>query len=430
MNSPTDVWNKILQILSRSLSETSIETWFGDCRVLDLTENRLVLKSDSSFSRDQIMTRYSELVTDALKELFGTEFSLSILIDGETLEPAPTTDSFRRDDLTFDKFIIGPSNRMAFAAAKNVSENPAVNYNPLLIYGDSGLGKTHLIYSIAHGIRERFPQHRIVYIKGDDFTNELVNAIQTGRNSEFREKYRQADLLLVDDIQFIAGKIQTQEEFFHTFNTLYESGKQIVLTSDRPPKAMLRLEDRLRSRFEGGLLVDIQPPDYETRVAIIRTKTQRMGFQLPDEAIVYIADSIKANIRQIEGILKKIQAYITLQGEGVITLDLIRRITKEVIDAENNFAPDYIMEKIADYFNISKDDIMGNSRMKNVANARQITLYLTRKLTGLSLEDIGKYFKRDHSTVLYSIRKIEDSLPDNKEMADIIRDITANISNK
>lgn len=432
MNSYAEVWAKVCKMLEQTLPSISVETWFGECTIMDLTADRLILHARSDLTRETILNRYSDLLKSTLRELYGTDFQLTILIDGEMMDqPKPAEkDPFSGDVFTFDKFIVGPSNRLAFAAAKSVSESPASNYNPLLIYGDSGLGKTHLIYSIAYSIRHLFPNYRIVYIKGDDFTNELVNAIQTGRNSEFREKYRQADLLLVDDIQFIAGKVQTQEEFFHTFNTLYESGKQIVLTSDRPPREMLRLEDRLRSRFEGGLLVDIQPPDYETRVAIINTKAKRMGFTLPIETVEYIADNIKANIRQIEGILKKIQAYIALQGAGVISMELIRRITKEVIDSEKAYTPDYIIAKIADYYNITPEEIMGKSKIKNVSNARHIAIYLIRSLTGLTLEDIGKVFGRDHSTVLHSIRKVEESLPSDPETADIVRDITANISNK
>ena len=432
MNSYAEVWEKVCTLLEQSLSSISVDTWFRNCTVMDLTADRLILHAESPFTRDTIRERYTDLLKSTLHEIYGLDFEVTVLAEGDLIDPPkqPEKDPFAGDVFTFEKFIVGPSNRLAFAAAQGVADNPAVVYNPLLIYGDSGLGKTHLMYSIAHSIRNHFPDHRIVYIKGEDFTNELVEAIKTGRNSEFREKYRQADLLLVDDIQFISGKERTQEEFFHTFNTLYESGKQIVLTSDRPPKDMLRLEDRLRSRFEGGLLVDVQPPDYETRVAIIRTKAQRMGFSLTVETVAYIADNIKANIRQIEGILKKIQAYIQLQGEGIIGMDLIRRITKEVIDSEKAFTPEYIISKIADYFNITSEDILGKSKIKTVANARQIAIYLIRSLTGLTLDNIGKVFGRDHSTILHSIRKVEDALPNDPETADIIRDITANISNK
>ena len=435
MNSNADLWNEILKLLARDLSDTAVSTWFGDCRVLEVQDNLLLLHCPSEYSREIILTRYADLLKKVLKEIFAADFEISILTTEEMeqyLEKhrSPASDPFGSEEFTFEKFIVGNSNKMAFAAAKAVAENLANKYNPLLLYGDSGLGKTHLLYSIAHAIRHNRPKSRIVYIKGDDFTNELIGAIQTGRNSEFREKYRRADLLLVDDIQFIAGKVQTQEEFFHTFNTLYESGRQIVLTSDRPPKEMLRLEDRLRSRFEGGLMVDISPPDYETRVAIVKTKAARLGIPLAEDAGNYIAENIKANIRQIEGILKKIQAYIDLQGAGAVNMELVQRITKEIIDSEKAYAPEYIIAKVADFYDITPDEVIGKGKTKNVANARQMSIFLTRKLTGLTLEQIGEVMNRDHSTVLHSIRKVEESLQNDPKLVDTVHDITANITNK
>ena len=435
MNSNADLWNEILKLLARDLSDTAVSTWFGDCRVLEVQDNLLLLHCPSEYSREIILTRYADLLKKVLKEIFAADFEISILTTEEMeqyLEKhrSPASDPFGSEEFTFEKFIVGNSNKMAFAAAKAVAENLANKYNPLLIYGDSGLGKTHLLYSIAHAIRHNRPKSRIVYIKGDDFTNELIGAIQTGRNSEFREKYRRADLLLVDDIQFIAGKVQTQEEFFHTFNTLYESGRQIVLTSDRPPKDMLRLEDRLRSRFEGGLMVDISPPDYETRVAIVKTKAARLGIPLAEDAGNYIAENIKANIRQIEGILKKIQAYIDLQGAGAVNMELVQRITKEIIDSEKAYAPEYIIAKVADFYDITPEEVIGKGKTKNVANARQMSIFLTRKLTGLTLEQIGEVMNRDHSTVLHSIRKVEESLQNDPKLVDTVHDITANITNK
>ncbi len=435
MNSNADLWNEILKLLARDLSDTAVSTWFGDCRVLEVQDNLLLLHCPSEYSREIILTRYADLLKKVLKEIFAADFEISILTTEEMeqyLEKhrSPASDPFGSEEFTFEKFIVGNSNKMAFAAAKAVAENLANKYNPLLIYGDSGLGKTHLLYSIAHAIRHNRPKSRIVYIKGDDFTNELIGAIQTGRNSEFREKYRRADLLLVDDIQFIAGKVQTQEEFFHTFNTLYESGRQIVLTSDRPPKEMLRLEDRLRSRFEGGLMVDISPPDYETRVAIVKTKAARLGIPLAEDAGNYIAENIKANIRQIEGILKKIQAYIDLQGAGAVNMELVQRITKEIIDSEKAYAPEYIIAKVADFYDITPEEVIGKGKTKNVANARQMSIFLIRKLTGLTLEQIGEVMNRDHSTVLHSIRKVEESLQNDPKLVDTVHDITANITNK
>ena len=435
VNSHADLWNEIKKLMERDISDTAVETWFGSCSILEVQENLLLLHCPSEYSREVISTRYADLLKKVLKELFNADFEISLLTTEEmerylARQKKPEADPFGGSEFTFEKFIVGNTNRMAFAAAKAVAEGATREYNPLLLYGDSGLGKTHLLYSIAHVLRNKGPEFRIVYIKGDDFTNELVEAIQTGRNREFREKYRQADLLLVDDIQFIAGKVQTQEEFFHTFNTLYEAGKQIVLTSDRPPKEMLRLEDRLKSRFEGGVMMDIQPPDYETRVAIVKTKASRLGIPLPEEAAVYIAENIKANIRQIEGILKRIRAHINLQGIEAMSMDLVKNITKEIIDSEKAYAPDYIINKIADYYNVTPEEIIGKGKTRNVANARQMSIFLIRKLTGLTLEQIGDVIGRDHSTVLHSIRKVEENIASDPKLADTVRDVTANITNK
>ena len=435
MNSASDVWQAVLKLLEQHLSPTAISTWFSDCQVVELLDNRLILHTPSEFSQNIIMTRYLDLVKDALKEIFAADFDVQVIGDEELArrinrQPPLRQEFLGGDQFTFDKFVVGPTNRIAYAAALAVSQNPATKYNPLFIYGDSGLGKTHLLYSIANALRISRPDFRIVYIKGDDFTNELINAIQTGSNSEFREKFRMADLLLVDDIQFIAGKIQTQEEFFHTFNALYESGRQIVLTSDRAPKDMLRLEDRLKSRFEGGLMVDVQPPDYETRVAILKNKAARMGIPLAEEACIYIAENIKSNIRQIEGILKKIQAYLELERAENLDMDLVENITKEVIRSERSYTPEYIVEKTASFYDLSPEDILGKGKTKNIAAARQMATYLMRKLTTLTLEEIGGVLNRDHSTILHSIRKIEDSVNTDAALSDTVRDITANIMNK
>ena len=435
MNSASDVWQAVLKLLEQHLSPTAISTWFSDCQVVELLDNRLILHTPSEFSQNIIMTRYLDLVKDALKEIFAADFDVQVIGDEELArrinrQPPLRQEFLGGDQFTFDKFVVGPTNRIAYAAALAVSQNPATKYNPLFIYGDSGLGKTHLLYSIANALRISRPDFRIVYIKGDDFTNELINAIQTGSNSEFREKFRMADLLLVDDIQFIAGKIQTQEEFFHTFNALYESGRQIVLTSDRAPKDMLRLEDRLKSRFEGGLMVDVQPPDYETRVAILKNKAARMGIPLAEEACIYIAENIKSNIRQIEGILKKIQAYLELERAKNLDMDLVENITKEVIRSERSYTPEYIVEKTASFYDLSPEDILGKGKTKNIAAARQMATYLMRKLTTLTLEEIGGVLNRDQSTLLHSIRKIEESVNTDASLSDTVRDIIANIMNK
>ena len=313
-----------------------------------------------------------------------------------------------------------------------MANNPAETYNPLFIYGPSGLGKTHLLYAIASVIHEKHPDYNIVYIKGDQFTNELIAALQEGRNAEFRSKYRGADLFLVDDIQFIAGKTSTQEEFFHTFNNLYESHRQIVLTADRPPNEMLRLEDRLKTRFEWGLIADIQPPDYETRMAIIKEKAMSYGMELPDDVCSYIAENITTNIRQIEGTVKKILAYKELSNM-VMDVPHVSRAIKDMYKgkAETLPTPSLIIGEVCRFYSIEEETLRGTLKNKSTAEARQVAMYLIRKMTNLSLPDIGREFGRDHSTVIHALNKVEKLLQDSTSgIQDNIRDITANVNSK
>ena len=307
----------------------------------------------------------------------------------------------------------------------------AGSFNPLFIYGDSGLGKTHLLHAIARQTRRLRPESSIVLVKGVDFTNELIEAIRGGTTSEFRDKYQKESLLLVDDIQFIAGKQQTQEEFFHTFNALYESGKQIVLTSDRPPKEMTQLEDRLRTRFEWGLMVDVEPPDYETRLAIIRNKAALLGINLPDRISSMIAENITANVRQIEGVLNKILAYSDLMG--VMDEEAIMKALEDVVKNSNEYipTPESIIEYISKYFGIEPDVLQGQSRSRDITNARQIAMYLIRRMTNLSLKDIGKALgNRDHSTVMHSLEKVEAQMRSDPAFAETVKEITTNINAK
>ncbi len=436
MNNAMEVWEAVLKLLEEKLSVTAIRTWFTDTEIVELKNNMLVLHCPNPYRRNILLNMYAEPIKDALHEIFGSgDFEIMVLTDNEYSDYAgevkTEVDPLDDSRFTFDRFVVGASNRIAFAAATAVASKPATTYNPLFIYGGPGLGKTHLLYAIGHEIRRARPSAHIVYIKGDDFTNELVEAIQSRRNLEFRDKYRYADLLLVDDIQFIAGKIQTQEEFFHTFNTLYEAGRQIVLTSDRAPKEMLRLEERLRSRFEWGLLVDIQPPDYETRLAIVKKKAQRMGVPLEDEIAEYIAENVTENIRQLEGTVKKILAYRELIPGAKVDLELVNRIVREIIRGDRDYTPDLIVEKVAAFYDVTPEDARGGSRQKNVALARQISMYLIRKLINLPLTDIGAIFSgRDHSTVMHAIKKVETQMSEDAKFSDTIRDITANITNK
>ncbi len=435
MNSSSEIWKKTLSILKDTLGDTAVNTFFDECEFVELKENILVLHCASKFKRDVILKTYSDLIKNTLHSIFGIgDYELTVLTDDEYSDYAGEVkteiDPLNDSRFTFDRFVVGPSNRFAHAAAMSVANSPASAYNPLFIYGGSGLGKTHLLYAIGQEIRRKHPDFNIVYIKGDEFTNELVAAIQAGKNVEFRSKYRSANLFLVDDVQFIAGKVQTQEEFFHTFNTLHEAGRQIVLTSDRPPKEILRLEDRLRSRFEWGLLADVQPPDYETRLAIVRNKAQAIGIPLEDKIAEYIAENVTDNIRQIEGTVKKILAYRKLLPDANINLERVEEITHEIIRGDREYTPQMILERVADYYDLSTNEIISPSRQKDVALARQITMYLIRKLTDSPLEDIGKFIGgRDHSTVMHSIKKI-DSAVNSGELAPVIQDITANITNK
>lgn len=433
MNSINDIWDEIIRILSQQLTPTAINTWFSDCTPIELDDSTLVIHTTSDFKRNIITSRFADTIRAALSDLFSCDFDLLILAGDEIgeYEPNKKAENSLPDmaGYTFDRFIVGNSNHFAHAAAVAVSQNPGKVYNPLFIYGNSGLGKTHLLLAIGQTIHEKDPSKKIAYIKGDEFTNQMVKSIKDGTAEEFRVKYRNVDLFLVDDIQFIAGKQSTQDEFFHTFNNIYEAGHQIVITSDRPPLEMSLLDDRLRTRFEGGLMADIQPPDLETRMAITRNKAAQLGLLLSDEAVEFIAENITANIRQIEGVIKRLTAYREILDD-VITIDSVKRAIKDVIRNGTYIpTPERIIKETARYYSLREEDLRGQNRSKNTAMARQVSMYLMRSLTNLSLKDIGAEFEdRNHATVLSSIRKVEDLLQSDTAMAGTVRDITSNIN--
>ncbi len=433
MFSSAYVWAKVLNHMEERLGSVTVSAWFDDAEVVELNEEHLILYSSSDFRREIIRRRCTEYIHDALKEIFNSDAKLMVFGDEELAaynsRGKQTTMDFN-PQFSFDSFVVGPSNRFAHGAAIAVSNNPGQVYNPLFIYGPAGVGKTHLLYAIANGIRKQRPDANIVYIKGDQFTNELIAAIQSGKNIEFRNKYREADLFLIDDIQFIAGKESTQEEFFHTFNKLYEEHKQIVMTSDRKPSDMLTLEDRLKTRFEWGLIADIQPPDYETRMAILKNKAKSLGLQLDDEVCNYIAINVTNNVRQIEGTVKKILAYRDLNN---LPLDLpnISRAIDDMFKKEGSAVPtpSLIISQVCKFYSVDETVLRGTLKNKGTTEARQMAIYLIRKLTNLSLPDIGKEFARDHSTILYAIRKVEASLKaGDTNLQNNVRDITANIN--
>ena len=433
MNSLQELWEEILKILSRQLTPTAINAWFADCKPVELEDCRLILHTSTNFKRDIIMQRYADTIRGALYDLFASDFELVVLAGDEINDYESNTKDENAlpemEGYTFDRFIVGNSNKFAHAAAVAVADKPGKNYNPLFIYGNSGLGKTHLLLAIGQAIHARDPKQKIAYIKGDEFTNQMVKSIHEGTADEFRTKYRNVDLFLVDDIQFIAGKQSTQEEFFHTFNNIYEAGHQIVITSDRPPLEMSLLDDRLRTRFEGGLMADIQPPDLETRMAITRNKAAQLGLILSDEAVETVATRITANVRQLEGVIKRLTAYKEILND-VIDKDAILRAIQDVTrDGPDVPRPERIIQETAKYYNLKEEDLRGQNRSKTVAMARQVSMYLIRTLTSATLNEIGaQYENRNHATVLSGIRKIEDLVQKSPKMAETIRDITSNIT--
>ncbi|MBR5528844.1 MAG: chromosomal replication initiator protein DnaA [Oscillospiraceae bacterium] len=436
MYSSAYVWAKVLSHMEERLTPITVSAWFDDAEVVELTEDQLILYSPSDLRRSIISTKGAQYIHDALKEIFNSEAKLVVFGDKEleahkTKEKRTTSMDFN-PQFSFDSFVVGPSNEFTYSAALAVTENPGYAYNPLFIYGPPGVGKTHLLYAIANSTRAKNPDANIVYIKGDQFTNELINAIQIGKGNknEFRSKYREADLFLMDDIQFIAGKESTQEEFFHTFNTLYENHKQIVLTSDRKPSDMLTLEARLESRFSWGLIASINAPDYETRMAIIKTKAVSLGLELDDEVCNYIAVNVTNNVRQIEGTVNKILAYKNINN---MPLDLpnVSRAINDMFKSEGNAlpTPNLIISHVCKFYSIDEATLRGTQRNKAVVEARQVAMYLIQKMTNLSTTDIGNEFNKDHTTIMHSVKKVEMSLKDGDvQLQNHIKDITANIN--
>lgn len=435
MNSLNEIWDSVMEVFRQRLTPTAVTTWFSDCEPVDINEKCLVIKTTTEFKRSIIENRFGDVIRETLSDLFSCEFDFKLLVGDELDEYVTARKSNasmpEMDGYTFENFIVGNSNRFAHAAALSVAKEPGKSYNPLLIYGNSGLGKTHLLLAIGQYINEHQPSASIAYIKGDEFTNQMVHSIQSGKAEEFRQKYRNVDLFLVDDIQFIAGKESTQEEFFHTFNNIYEAGHQIVITSDRPPVEMTTLDDRLRTRFEGGLIADVQPPDLETRIAITRNKAALLGMILPEDIVNFIAENLTSNIRQIEGVVKRLTAYSNVLHDD-ITIDHVRRAIKDVVRVGVYIpTPDVIIGETARYFNLSPDDLKGQRRSKNTALARQVSMYLMRQLTNMSFKDIGaQYENRNHATVMSSVNKIQALIESDKQVASTIRDITSNINSK
>ena len=428
MNNAADVLKRVLQIMKEEygLLEVTIQTWFEDIRAVELRDDCLVLVTPADYKKTTIEKYYTQKINDALFALFSVPMKFAIYTEDEyegSLSPETQTFS-NYDEYSFEKFIVGSSNKFAHAAAKAVAEMPGTTYNPLLIHGGSGLGKTHLLYAIAGTIRKKNPKAKITYIKSEDFTIELIAAIQSGTLPQFREKYRNSDILLVDDIQFIAGKESTQEEFFHTFNALHESHKQIVLTSDRPPKEMAKLEERLKTRFEWGLLADIEPPDFETRMAIVSLKADLIGLKLTTEQKELISNNVTANVRQLEGAVHKLLAYRDLL-QDTDGLQAAERAIRDIF-AENpwiNPTPEFIIKAVAKYFEIDASDILGKDRSSKVSEPRKIAMYMVRHMTHESFPKMGKVFGKDHTTIKYAVDSLEEQLKTDQALKEKIADV-------
>ncbi|MBE3597098.1 MAG: chromosomal replication initiator protein DnaA [Hydrogenibacillus sp.] len=441
------IWQQVLEILKARISKPSFDTWFGETTAAAKDDQQFIIITPNTFIKGWLSDNYTEYLSDLIESIAGRPFRVGFITreewesappDARTapdLPPTnPTADAKSSDPLNpkyvFETFVVGNGNRFAHAAAYAVAERPAQSYNPLFIYGGVGLGKTHLMHAIGHYVRKHHPGLKVVYLSAEKFTNEFIHAIRDNAPESFRNKYRNVDLLLIDDIQFLANKEQTQEEFFHTFNTLHEANKQIVISSDRPPKSIPTLEDRLRSRFEWGLITDIQPPDLETRVAILYKKAKGEGINIPHDALLYIASQVSTNIRELEGALIRVIAYASLVRRD-IDVPLAEEALKDLIAQKNHkkLTVFDIQKTVADYYGVKIEDLKGKKRSKEIVLPRQVAMYLTREMTELSLPKIGQEFGgRDHTTVLHAHEKITEQARSDAALQKALKEIRERLS--
>ena len=430
------LWDKTLQLIKGELSPPSFNAFFKQIKPLKLHLNTLILLVPNDFTKGILEDRYLNLIESSVNQLSLKKYNVKFILNEEEIKGLGNQDNEEDEKTkknypnlnpkyTFDTFVIGNSNRFAHAACVAVAEAPARAYNPLFLYGGVGLGKTHLMHAIGHHIMDQKKDPKVVYVSSEKFTNELINSIKDDRNEEFRNKYRNVDVLLIDDIQFIAGKERTQEEFFHTFNSLHEANKQIIISSDRPPKEIPTLEDRLRSRFEMGLITDIQAPDFETRMAILRKNAQMENLDVPNEVTVYIAKNIKSNIRELGGALTRVVAYSSLTNR-TISFELASEALKDIIitSKHEEITVNRIKEKVSSVFGVKMEDFNSKKRTRSISYPRQIAMYLSRELTDLSLPKIGEEFGgRDHTTVIHAHDKITKDIETNEDFKDKINKI-------
>ncbi|MBQ6823726.1 MAG: chromosomal replication initiator protein DnaA [Clostridia bacterium] len=450
MQSFKDVWNKALVLLKNELNVTSYDCWIKLLIPMKMENDIAYFCVSTLFQKSIIDKKYKKEIEKAISSVIGFEVTMNIMTEDEVPprfreiaqkkneEVSTVQKQFEEEEiqafnakssLTFESFVVGKENEFAHAAALAIANNPAGAYNPFFLYGHSGLGKTHLINAIANKIKENNPELVIVYIKGDEFTSELIEAIQHQTQRQFKNKYRKADILLMDDVQFLSGRPSVQEEMFHTFDSLYENNRQIILTSDRPPKDLNNLEERLQSRFAMGLTADVQPPEYETRVAIIKRKANMYNLNIPEDVIELIATKIKTNVRELEGTIKKLKAFNALEGQTP-TIALAKNAMEAVI-RENTIAavtPASIIDQVSRYYNISIEDIKSDKRNTDIVTSRQMAMYIIRKMTDLSLPDIGKEMGgKNHTTVLYSIKRLEEAMKQDPKVSKIVAELMENI---
>ncbi|MEG0614591.1 MAG: chromosomal replication initiator protein DnaA [Oscillospiraceae bacterium] len=432
-------------LTSGTIGETAHKLWIQPLEPIKLDENTAVFYVQSEFQKGIILKNYEKTLKDAFKATLGFDIEIQIntQTDSRDIEAEKSESDEKRLELeksfekaeydyTFSTFIVGRSNEFAYAACTAVANNRDSTYNPLFIHGPSGLGKTHLLTAISNEISRKDPTAKIIYVSGDSFTNELINAIRTETTSQFHQKYRSADVLLVDDVQFIAGKESTQEEFFHTFNELHKIGKQIVLTSDRPPKDIKTLEERIRTRFEWGLIADITTPDFETRIAIIRRKAELLQLTIPDEVAEFIANRLKTNIRQLEGAVKKLKALKHLAGSPP-SMAMAQGVIRDILN-DNQPVPvtvERIIGQVANVYGVTQDDIRSNKRSSQISTARKVAVYVVREITAMPLTQIGEEFGgRDHSTIVYAISNVEANIKKDNHLKEIVEDLIKNIRDK
>lgn len=442
------LWEKVLNKLEMLVTVVSFDLWIKTIEVVDYTENKvLVLAASSTFAKNQLEKNHKQHLKDSVEAVFGSDTLIEILDPNEKEiylkknqvnkvqieEPKNSLCTFN-EKYTFDNFVVGKSNQFVYAAARSVAENPGTKFNPLFIYGGVGLGKTHILNAIGNYVRQHHPDKKIMYVTCENFTNDYIDSLRASKEKEkasssFREKYRNLDILMIDDIQFISNKTSTQEEFFHTFNELYQKNKQIIISSDRPPKEISTLEDRLRSRFASGLIQDIQAPDFETKIAILKKKVEQERYNIEDQVLEFIAEKVNTNIREMEGLLSKVYFFATLVGKKQATMEDAREVFKDEQEVQKEqVTPEFILSKVCEYFGVSRADIIGKKKSKEIVEPRMIAIYLMNEILDIPLISIGKIFGgRDHTTIIHARDKITEQMKTNNKTRTIVNDIKSQL---